>query len=305
VRDPVRRPGEIVPLSAALEALVLRCLEKRPEQRFRDGAELLAALARLDEAGSGVDALAPTIGVASGTTDASRSGAAVARTASGTSRPSPRAIVAAAAAVAAVAAVFWRRPIEKDAAVPSAHAVAAAPSESAGTPASTVGAVWICEAGDAGFGYRCSGSDVAWCDRQGRKVACCARGLVAASAEGACECPPGGAIEPSAIESGCAKAPPRAVLDAKEIQRIIGSHMPRLGECFRAALGKNASLKGQVSLALRISPSGELYSLRIQRSSLPSASAQACLIRVAEQMRFPPPAGTEGVTVSYPLVFSP
>jgi serine/threonine-protein kinase len=52
-RDPVRRPSELRPdLPSDLEAVVLRCLEKAPEDRYPDASSLAAALGSC-EAGMG------------------------------------------------------------------------------------------------------------------------------------------------------------------------------------------------------------------------------------------------------------
>jgi TonB family protein len=64
-------------------------------------------------------------------------------------------------------------------------------------------------------------------------------------------------------------------------------------------------LAGEVRFALRISFDGRVYSVRIQESSLPSGDAQKCLLEVWRSMRFPTPRGAGGLTVVYPVKFSP
>jgi len=46
LEDPVPRPSQRIPLAPALDAIVLRCMEKQPERRYATVKELLAALKR-------------------------------------------------------------------------------------------------------------------------------------------------------------------------------------------------------------------------------------------------------------------
>lgn len=58
LQAPVPRPSEFVPLGPELDAVVLRCLEKNPERRFRSVSELVAALrSAVGESGVQTDAV--------------------------------------------------------------------------------------------------------------------------------------------------------------------------------------------------------------------------------------------------------
>ncbi len=60
IQDAPTPPSQINPnLSPALEEIILRCLEKVPEMRFRDGSELARALESLADAGLGEFVAAP------------------------------------------------------------------------------------------------------------------------------------------------------------------------------------------------------------------------------------------------------
>jgi serine/threonine protein kinase len=48
IQDPPAPPGQLNPtIPPALEEIILRCLEKMPQMRFRDGSELARALETL------------------------------------------------------------------------------------------------------------------------------------------------------------------------------------------------------------------------------------------------------------------
>ena len=67
LQSPAPRPSKSAPVSAALDAIVLRCLEKHPDRRFQSVAEFLGAFrtAQLGDAGAGSEpgAAATALGV--------------------------------------------------------------------------------------------------------------------------------------------------------------------------------------------------------------------------------------------------
>ena len=164
--------------------------------------------------------------------------------------------------------------------------------------------LFTCEDGtDGGFGFNCSESAAAWCDPTGKQVACCAKGLVPLDLEGACGCPPGGRVGP--VPESCPAATGGKGLPSGEIRKLVRARYPDLRRCYERGLADAASLAGEVRFALRISFDGRVYSVRIQESSLPSGDTQKCLLDVWRSMRFPVPHGAGGVTVVYPVKFSP
>jgi serine/threonine protein kinase len=151
----------------------------------------------------------------------------------------------------------------------------------------------------------CDSSAVAWCDPDGKQVACCANDLVPTAVKSAhltwaCGCPPRGARSKKLVDSGCPRATePEANADA--IQAWIMEAMPQVKLCYMRALRESPNApRGKVILAVRTSPDGRVFSARIRSSSLPSPSVQACII---EAMRTVRPAPTAEKEFVYPVVF--
>ena len=65
LQTPAPRPSALAPVSPALDAVVLKCLEKRPENRFASVADLLHALQSAvgDQGAASADVARPAVGV--------------------------------------------------------------------------------------------------------------------------------------------------------------------------------------------------------------------------------------------------
>ncbi len=314
---------------AELRDLLERCLAKRPEDRFNDAGALVDALARVrldaeaERVTVGGDAspdpyaetVAPDAHEAATVTGLAGTQALSAVEAK-PSRVRP-VWVAAGVIVAAVAVGGALLATRGPPAPPPAHSARAAPVPAPSIPAPGAASAakppavppsWLCgkrESGDPEFGFKCDKGQSAWCDPQWKQIACCSKGLVALDADGTCGCPPGGADEPEAIAAGCRKVEAKQRLPPHAIQRVVRDHYPELRKCYEKALGASAKLRGTMSFAARIAPSGRVFSVRIQGSSLPAPQAQKCALEVWRGLEFPPPVGSGGVTVVYPITFTP
>jgi TonB family protein len=153
---------------------------------------------------------------------------------------------------------------------------------------------------DAGFGRNCSSDTVAFCDPQGRSVACCAKGLFPVGVDGVCACPPGGAA-PEAPEN-CPRAKRLDSVAPDELKAVVGRNRRELRACLDRH--KGGRVTGNVRFAVVVSPDGRVYSARIETSSLAAPGAQSCMLDVWRKMRFKPPGGTGGVRVSWPMEFA-
>lgn len=164
-----------------------------------------------------------------------------------------------------------------------------APSASAG------GAIRKCREKDG-----CSDGNTPWCTPAGRKVACCAQGLVG-SASGRCECAPGGTLDKALIDGGCKQGEPTT---GGPIQKVVREHFDAFRSCYEAALAKNPKISGKVSIELDVAPDGTAYDGRLAGASVPDPVFQDCLVQEVAKMRFLPPLNGH-TNVVYPLDFSP
>jgi len=75
--------------------------------------------------------------------------------------------------------------------------------------------------------------------------------------------------------------------------------------CYEAGLGRNPALSGLVTARFVIGRDGRVSSVSDAESSLPDATAVACILAAFGDMRFGAPRGDGVVTVVYPIHFNP
>jgi TonB family protein len=89
------------------------------------------------------------------------------------------------------------------------------------------------------------------------------------------------------------------------IQHIVREHFGAFRKCYEAALGRNATLAGKVTVRFVIDPTGAVAAAASDPSStLQDADAVQCIVRGFGKLVFPPPDGGS-VTVVYPIQFNP
>jgi serine/threonine-protein kinase len=144
----------------------------------------------------------------------------------------------------------------------------------------------------------CSADTVAWCSPTGAIVACCAKGLVPISDDGACGC---AAAEPAPGETrhpSCAPATlPALGYDA--IRAAVQARALELDGCYKEGLRRVPGIAGKVSVYFEIDPRGRVFDARIQEATLPDAETQRCMLIIFKSVRFPKAGGS--VSVTYPL----
>ena len=261
-----RRPG----VPRALDRLILRCLEKRPEDRFPSFREILAALA-----------------------------------AGESPAPRPRRTALAAAGLGALGIVIALAVAFAARRVPAPTAVPAAPSGSA-TATATVTAAPSglrrpCLDGEPHD--TCKGSDVvAWCDPGGHAMGCCGKGLVPAGADGICACAPGGTAVPEALARGCPARPLGASGTYEEARDRAAN---KAIACMEPGIDAGWSLGGEFSVEFFLTPEGEMFGARLSRSTIPEVAAQACVLDALRATRFPRRAARDaGRREEWGLAFS-
>jgi hypothetical protein len=138
----------------------------------------------------------------------------------------------------------------------------------------------------------CSTGATAWCDADEKELACCAKGLVAASRDGMCECAPGGT---SADVGSC----PRAKMTKKQWDDAVGSAEDNdtarsFMDCIHAA--DAGRTWGEINVVMTFDPDGNVIDPRITRGALPGVFAQRCLLDAVRAIKAPPPPDGVGTS---------
>jgi predicted Ser/Thr protein kinase len=323
-RDPARVPSSLraeVPPSA--DAIVARCLQKRPSDRFASAADLATALDEAlagssaappppspERAGSTPSPAAPTADAVASRASGERGGAsgeeaARGRPAGGAS-PARWGVGAAAVAVVAAVAVWRARAVEPPVGgeVPAVSLASASGPASSAAPSGPVPAPVVssapepaasglrrrpCLEGDRGRAQCATKDVIAWCDEGGALLACCGRGLVPKGAEGICGCAPGGTNVAEARSRGCAAVPASAADRYKEVK---GKAVEAAIQCF-LPIAKEQRAGGTFAADFFLTPEGEVFGARVERCTLPDEGAQRCALEALRSARFPPPPAEE------------
>jgi TonB family protein len=252
--------------SIEVDRIVARCLAKRPEDRFSSAEELVSALeAALQES-----------------QDQRAAGSRSARA----GRRTRRVVTMLGAALFAAAggiAIAGLGSAKKDGAAPlRGEATTRRPLRH------------LCEQPRSEeAASKCGPNESAWCDTDERVIACCAEGRVATGIDGLCECPPAG-CDPKAWPTE----------DPEVIQRVVRASFEDLRACYAAALEKVPTQGGRVAIGFELTPDGDVFRARVNSTNFPDVEMQACALRVARSLKFPPPP-SGSCEVDYPVVFSP
>lgn len=285
-RDPAPAPSaHAASVPASVDAIVARCLEKRPEDRFASCGELAAAIedalagmapparARWGWIAAMIAVAAAAIGVwrslSPGPAGSGGSGAASGTAV--TSSAGPAGSVSSGAPVASGAA-------------------ATPPSSSALEPSAPASPRRPCLPSDRGHAQCAIARGViAWCDPAGALVACCGNGLVPKGADGVCGCAPGGTGVAEARNRGCAAVPEGAADAFRAAKR---GAMDAAIACF-VPIARDKRDGGAFAAEFFLTPEGEVFGARVEQCTLPDEGAQRCALAALRSTRFPPPAAEE------------
>ena len=94
-------------------------------------------------------------------------------------------------------------------------------------------------------------------------------------------------------------------LDARTFKRVMEKRRSSFKVCYKKALDENPQAKGEVRVSFGISPTGRVSTVEVIESSLPSAEAVDCIVRVIRRVQFPPLETGQWAQVQYPLTFAP
>ena len=89
-----------------------------------------------------------------------------------------------------------------------------------------------------------------------------------------------------------------------ELMGLIREHNAQIRNCYERQLKQNPMLEGNMTLAVRIAPSGSVDGTQVS-GSLRDRDVFACVRNVASHMRFPPPGGRDCAVVQVPFQFTP
>lgn len=87
-------------------------------------------------------------------------------------------------------------------------------------------------------------------------------------------------------------------------RQVIQEHNAQIRNCYERQLKQNPMLEGNMTLAVRIAPNGQVDGTQVT-GSLRDREVFACVRSVASHMRFPSPGGRDCAVVQVPFAFSP
>lgn len=94
-------------------------------------------------------------------------------------------------------------------------------------------------------------------------------------------------------------------LEPAVIQRVVRENYAKFRHCFEQGLGRNANLRGRISMRFVIGRDGTVLTARAEPGSdLPDPEAIRCSLDALKTIVFPKPEGGI-VTVVYPILFEP
>ena len=114
----------------------------------------------------------------------------------------------------------------------------------------------------------------------------------------------GGAGAPGEARVAVAAATPAAKggLSPEQVRRVVIKHAGALRACYESEAAKNPSLKGGISVAWQIDPSGSVSGAQLKQSSLSNPRVEGCVLRQIKSWSFP--ATDSPTTVAeYPFRF--
>lgn len=93
-------------------------------------------------------------------------------------------------------------------------------------------------------------------------------------------------------------------LSPNQISRVVMSRMGAFRACYEAALGRDPTMRGTVSVSWSIAPGGSVTTASVASSSLNNARVEGCVLRQVRRLKFPTADKATG-PVSWPFVFRP
>lgn len=91
-------------------------------------------------------------------------------------------------------------------------------------------------------------------------------------------------------------------LSPEQVRRVVIKHAGALRACYESEAAKNPSLKGGISVAWQIDPSGSVSGAQLKQSSLSNPRVEGCVLRQIKSWSFP--ATDSPTTVAeYPFRF--
>jgi hypothetical protein len=98
-------------------------------------------------------------------------------------------------------------------------------------------------------------------------------------------------------------SPPVGSLEKTVIDQCIRSHLPRIQQCYQSVLTRDRTFGGKVVVRFVIGADGGVFSPGIKQTELHEPKVETCVLRVFQDIEFPPPKGGGVVIVAYPFQF--
>lgn len=103
-----------------------------------------------------------------------------------------------------------------------------------------------------------------------------------------------------AVSAGAPQS--RGGLTQEQVRRVVAAHVGALRACYESEAQKNPNLKGGVTAAFQIEPSGSVSTASVANSSLGNPRVEGCVIRQVKSWRFPS-SDSPTTVAGYPFKF--
>jgi len=114
-------------------------------------------------------------------------------------------------------------------------------------------------------------------------------------------------VAPGSAPRGVTLGNPHPVgwMTGKKADRAFQPLMPSANQCYTAALARNPTLSGRVTLMVDVAPDGSLMDHKLSSTNVEDEELVQCLVDLLPTLRYDPLAPDKTARVLYPLLLSP
>lgn len=112
-----------------------------------------------------------------------------------------------------------------------------------------------------------------------------------------------GAPAEAKVAAGAGQVAAKGGLSAAQVQRVVMAHLGALRACYESEAQRNPSLKGGVTVAWTVEPSGSVSGASLAGSTLNNPRVEGCIVRQVKGWRFPS-ADSPTPVAGFPFKFS-
>ena len=94
-------------------------------------------------------------------------------------------------------------------------------------------------------------------------------------------------------------------LDKTIIRRVVRAHIDEVRYCYNEGLAHDPELAGKVVVQFTVGDEGKVIESKVTTTTLADADVPPCIAEAVARWKFPKPANSEKVVITYPFVLEP